>query len=118
MKKILNGCLCIAVLLSANGSAGAADAAASSGGKGKATKQASTERAAIRVLCEGKNADAIVSVNGVLKGECPLDLDVAAGAIHVQALKKRDEFYDSLFEQDFTLGSGVAKRIEVVFNKR
>lgn len=115
MKKTLNGCLVIAVLLSVNGGAGAADAA---GSKTKAAKQASAERSAIRVLCEGKNADAVVSVNGALKGECPLDLEVAPGAIQVRAVKKRDEFYESVFEQNFTLGSGVAKRIEVVFNQR
>jgi TPR repeat protein len=81
-------------------------------------KGTAAERSAIRVLCEGKSLDAMVSINGVQKGNCPLDLEVVPGLIKIRAVKKRDEFYDSVFAQEFTLGSGAARRVEVVFNMR
>jgi TPR repeat protein len=99
--------------------ASAAETSTSVKAKGNgASKPAQVEMAAIRVMCEGKTADAQVSVNGVLKGECPLDMEVKPGLIQIRATKKRDEYYDQIFEQSFTLGSGVAKRVEVAFNKR
>src|SRR5450830_246954 len=120
MTKIMHR-LVMGVLLAASGTSGFANAADAATGKAKAgaaARPAPGERAAMRVLCEGKNADAVVSINGVLKGECPLDLELAAGVVQVRAVKKRDEFYDSVYEKDFTLGAGVAKRVEIVFNKR
>lgn len=118
MKKMPNRSCLLAILLLAHGVAGAADAAAAKARAAVAARQAPAERAAIRVLCEGKYANAEVSVNGVLKGECPLDLAVAPGLIQIRASKNRDEYYDQVFEQSFTLGADVAKRVEVAFNKR
>ncbi|WP_050475629.1 tetratricopeptide repeat protein [Herbaspirillum rhizosphaerae] len=106
-------------LLPVCGMASGAETSASTKVKGNgASKQAPVDMAVMRVMCEGKTADAQVSVNGVLKGECPLDMEVKAGPIQIRATKKRDEYYDQVFEQSFTLGSGVAKRVEVVSNKR
>ncbi|SFA84971.1 TPR repeat [Collimonas sp. OK607] len=105
-------------LLFAHGLVSSAETASPAKAKGaNSSKQAPAELSAIRVFCEGKSMDAQVSVNGVLKGECPIDMEVKTGLIQIRATKKRDEYYDQIFEQSFTLGAGVAKRIEVVFNK-
>lgn len=33
--------------------------------------------AGVRVTCEGSNANARVTINGVFKGNCPIDVEVA-----------------------------------------
>jgi TPR repeat protein len=114
MKKILNRHTLLLVVLLAHSQVHAAEPKA----KAAAPKQAAVERSVIRVLCEDKTANSEVSVNGVLKGECPLDMEVRPGLIEIRAVKKRDEYYDQVFEQSFTLGAGVAKRIDIAFNKR
>ncbi|MCW5300259.1 sel1 repeat family protein [Herbaspirillum lusitanum] len=118
MKKMSSRAPLLMALLFASGMAGAAETAAAAKAKSGGAKQAPVEMSVMRVLCEGKYADAQVSVNGVLKGECPIDMEVRPGLIQIRATKKRDDYYDQVFEQSFTLGSGVAKRVEVVFNKR
>ena len=118
MKKMSNRPYLLIALVFAHGIAGAAETSASAKAKGGGAKPAPAELSVIRVQCEGKSANAEVSVNGVLKGECPLDMEVRAGQIQLRATKKRDEYYDQIFEQSFTLGAGVAKRVEIAFNKR
>ncbi|MFL9878666.1 tetratricopeptide repeat protein [Herbaspirillum rhizosphaerae] len=115
MKKITNRGYLLLALLLAHGLAGAAEPKAKNA---NAQKQAPTELSVIRFLCEGKTANSEIRVNGVFKGECPLDMEVKPGLIEITATKKRDDYYEQLFEQSFTLGGGVAKRVDIVFNKR
>lgn len=72
---------------------------------------AHAEASMLRVSCEGSDVGAEVSINGAFKGECPLDIQVEAGFIKLQAFKKADAFSERVFEQEFRIGEGVVKKI-------
>lgn len=67
----------------------------------------------LRVHCEGENLGAEVTVNGQFKGECPIDLQISAGSVLLQAVKRHGGERESRFEQEFRLGDGVVKRLEL-----
>jgi len=67
----------------------------------------------LRIACEGDNVGAEISINGTFKGECPLDIQVNDGVIKVRAYKKAGEGHERIFEQEFRLGAGVVKKVEV-----
>lgn len=71
---------------------------------------------ALRVVCDGENAGAEISVNGAFKGQCPIDIQVNAGQIRLTAIKKSDPRRVGTFEQNIRIGDGVAQRIEVQLN--
>ena len=66
----------------------------------------------LRVTCEGNGEGAEVYINGELKGECPIDLQVPKGTVKLSARKKYDHG-EYRFYQEFLLGDGAAKRVEV-----
>lgn len=66
----------------------------------------------LRITCEGDNAGAAIYINGKLKGECPIDLQVPEGTVKLSARKKYDHG-EYRFYQEFLLGDGAAKRVEV-----
>jgi TPR repeat protein len=68
----------------------------------------------LRVACEGADAGAEVTINGVFKGECPLDIQVSEGTIQLRVLKKVDASRERVFEQQFRIGDGVVKKVEAV----
>lgn len=68
--------------------------------------------AGLRVICEGDSQGAEVTVNGVFKGECPIDLKVAPGTAKVSVQKKTSGGY-LWFYQEFRLGDGSLKKVEV-----
>lgn len=70
----------------------------------------------LRVTCDADAARAEISVNGVFKGECPLDVQVKAGSIQLQALKKVDASRERTFADEFRIGEGVAKKVEVTLS--
>lgn len=67
----------------------------------------------VRVSCEGANAGAEVFLNGKLKGECPLDMQVSPGALKLTARKRIDADNENRWEQEANLGDGVVKKFEV-----
>lgn len=71
----------------------------------------------LRVSCEGADAGAEITVNGVFKGECPIDLQVRPGTISIRAVKRTDATHEQVFAQEFKMGEGTAKRIEIVLSK-
>lgn len=69
--------------------------------------------AALRIACDGTNAGATVSVNDVVKGDCPVDVSVAPGNIRLRVSKKVNETQERVFEQEFRMAAGTGKRIDV-----
>lgn len=70
----------------------------------------------LRVACEGGDAGADVTVNGVFKGECPLDVQVNPGTISLRVVKKVDAERERVFQQEFRMGDGVVKKVEAVLS--
>ena len=70
----------------------------------------------LRVACEGDAARAEVTINGVFKGECPLDVQVNAGTVQLRALKRLDASRERVFQDEFRIGDGVVKKIEVALS--
>jgi len=68
----------------------------------------------IRFMCEGDSVGAEVSINGKFKGECPFDASVPPGTVQLRAVKKIDAEHERVFEQEFRMGEGSAKRVEVL----
>ena len=81
-----------------------------------AQSAARAQESLLRIICEGGNAGAEVSVNGQFKGECPLDIGVNAGTFTVRAVKKVDATQERVFEQEVRMGDGVVKRVEAVLS--
>ena len=69
--------------------------------------------AVLRVACDGPSANEEVTVNGVFKGDCPLDIPVPAGTIKLRVLKKAGAGRESVFEQEFRMAADTAKRVDV-----
>ncbi|MEC5385746.1 hypothetical protein VVD49_08425 [Uliginosibacterium sp. H3] len=71
------------------------------------------ESAALRVLCDGEAKDAEVFVDAQFKGECPVDITLAAGSHAIRVVKKIGDTRERVFEQTVRVAGGTAKRIEV-----
>lgn len=69
----------------------------------------------LRIACDGPDQGAEISVNGVFKGECPLDIQANAGLIQLRLVKKVDAERERVFQQEFRIGDGVVKKVEAVF---
>jgi formylglycine-generating enzyme required for sulfatase activity len=69
---------------------------------------------AVRIACERDNAGAEIRINGQYKGDCPIDAEVQAGQIVVEAVKRVDATRERRFVTRFGLGEGVVKRVDVV----
>ena len=74
---------------------------------------AQAQKSALRIVCEGDDVGAEVSVNGKFRGECPLDIGVAPGTIKLRVEKKGDALRERVFEQEIRMGEGTAKKVEV-----
>lgn len=68
----------------------------------------------VRVACEGPDVGAEIFVNGVFKGECPIDFQVAPGSVALKAIKKVDTTRERVFEQQVRVGDGVVKKVDLV----
>lgn len=75
---------------------------------------AQSKTSMLRVACDGSNVGAEITVNNRFKGECPIDVEVQPGEVRLRAYKKVDGLRERLFEQEFRVGEGVVKRVEVV----
>ncbi len=69
--------------------------------------------AMIRVACDGGNAGAEVTLNGVFKGECPFDVPVAAGTWLLRAVKPVDALRERVFTQELRIAPETVRRVEV-----
>ncbi len=75
--------------------------------------QTATPTAMLRVACDGAALNAEVTINGEFKGECPVDVPVAAGSLRIRVLKKVDNEREQVFEQEVRMAGGTVKRIDV-----
>lgn len=67
----------------------------------------------LRIACEGESTGAEISINGTFKGECPIDIQVEAGSVRVSAIKKSGKFRERSAVQEFRIGDGVVKKVEL-----
>ncbi len=67
----------------------------------------------LRIVCDGDDANAEITINGIFKGECPLDVQVPAGNVKVSALKRAGPGREQRFVQEIRIGDGVIKRLEI-----
>jgi TPR repeat protein len=67
----------------------------------------------LRITCEGKNTGARIYVNGKLKGECPLDMQVPPGRVRLVGVVPHNDEFDVVWEQTVTLSEDVVKKLEV-----
>lgn len=75
---------------------------------------ANAESSTLRVSCVDQAIGAEVSINGKFKGECPIDIQVKGGKLHLKAVKTIADKAE-VFEQDIKIGDGVTKRVDVTF---
>lgn len=68
----------------------------------------------LRLRCDGDAAGAMVSINGVKKGECPIDLTVPEGNVRLSVRKVVDQYRFRVFEKDMLLPAGAMKRETVI----
>lgn len=68
----------------------------------------------LRLRCDGDAAGAEVSINGVKKGECPIDLAVPEGKVKLGVRKMLTEHSYKVFEKELFLSAGAMKRENVV----
>ncbi len=73
--------------------------------------------AALRIACDGENAGATVTINDVVKGDCPLDVSVPPGNIRLRVSKNVNGNQERVFEQEFRMTAGTGKRIDVELGK-
>lgn len=66
----------------------------------------------LRVLCEGDNAGAEVSVDGKFRGKCPLDVQVSPGTLKLRAVKYAGSLYEQVFEQNVQISDGTVMEVE------
>lgn len=52
-------------------------------------------------------------INGNLKGKCPINIEVAAGTLHLVAVKKVDVFHERVYEEDIRIRDGEKKFVEI-----
>lgn len=72
--------------------------------------------AILRLACFDANEGAMITVNGVRKGECPLDLALPAGTLVIRARKQPDAQHEQLWEKTLELADGAVKRVEIVLS--
>lgn len=79
-----------------------------------ASAHAQEARSILRLLCDDEAAGAVVTVNGQFKGECPVDITVAAGTLKVRVVKAVPPDKERVFETELRVAAGTALRREVV----
>lgn len=68
--------------------------------------------AGLRIICDGYIEGGEVSINGVFRGECPIDLKVPAGTAKV-SVRKKDGHALLWYFQELRLGDNSMKKIDV-----
>lgn len=72
----------------------------------------------LRIACDGADVGAAVHVNGTFRGDCPLDVQVSAGAIQLRVAKPIDAERERAYVETFRIGDGVVKKVEAVLAVR
>lgn len=69
----------------------------------------------IRVKCDAADAGAHVFANGELKGGCPVDVSVEAGAVQIRVQRINGD-YGQFFEKMLLVVDGVPQRVDVTLS--
>jgi hypothetical protein len=72
--------------------------------------------AVLRIACADSDEGAAVRINGVFKGECPVDVQLRAGPAKIE-VRKGDGDRERLFTKELNLADGTVKRIDVVLGE-
>ncbi|MES1981654.1 MAG: SUMF1/EgtB/PvdO family nonheme iron enzyme [Pseudomonadota bacterium] len=67
----------------------------------------------LRVICVGEDNGAEVSINGISRGQCPLDMQVPAGVLKLRAVKTLDAARERVTEQDIRIGKEKVNSVEI-----
>lgn len=67
----------------------------------------------LRIACDGPAVGAEVTINGIFKGECPVDVTTPAGTILLRVHKKFGLDREGIYEQQFRMEPNTVKRIDV-----
>ncbi|MGH8492827.1 MAG: hypothetical protein ACRERR_06930 [Moraxellaceae bacterium] len=71
----------------------------------------------LRLRCEGDSEGADIRINGILKGQCPIDIAVPEGEIALSASRDIAKGQYRLYEKKFFLSAGATKRETVVLGE-
>ena len=78
------------------------------------TAQAQSGAAMLRIDCSGNNLNSEVYIDGVFRGECPVDIQVQEGIRKLRFYKKVDQRFERVQEQELRVGAATIKRIEIL----
>jgi len=78
-----------------------------------AKKSSESPLAMLRIVCDGPARNAEVTINGVFKGECSVDVPVTEGSLKLRVVKKVDAQREQVFEQEIRMAAGTVKRLDV-----
>jgi len=76
--------------------------------------QAQSGAAMLRIDCSGNNLNSEVYIDGVFRGECPVDIQVQEGIRKLRFYKKVDQRFERVQEQELRVGAATIKRIEIL----
>ena len=69
--------------------------------------------AILRFSCDGTNANTEIYIDGKLKGECPLDTQVAEGVRNVRYYKRVDHQHEQSTQFELKIGADTVKRMAI-----
>lgn len=70
--------------------------------------------AVLRLQCDDDSVDAEVKIDGVDKGECPVDVKLPAGQIRIEARKSLPGDRERTYVHEMRLGEDTVKTLEIV----
>lgn len=76
-------------------------------------KPAESALSMLRIVCDSAANNAEVTINGVFKGECPVDVPVSEGTLKLRVVKQVDALRERVFEQDIRMAGGTVKRMDI-----
>jgi TPR repeat protein len=71
----------------------------------------------VRLVCEDESAGAEVTLNGVFKGECPLDMNIEPGTFKLRATKQEGAERERVYETELVLAADTIKRITLTLSE-
>jgi len=76
-------------------------------------KPAESALSMLRIVCDSAANNAEVTINGVFKGECPVDVPVSEGTLKLRVVKQVDALRERAFAQDIRMAAGTVKRMDI-----
>ncbi|MCE1226339.1 MAG: hypothetical protein LWW87_07620 [Geobacteraceae bacterium] len=74
------------------------------------------EKPLLRISCDENDTNVKIMINGVYKGDCPIDISVDPGNVMLHAQQPVSAEMERVFIQKFFISDGVYRRIDVVLS--